>query len=102
MYWLSDAVAVPPRVGYAIGRAVGPAVARNRLRRRLRALLADRAYAGQVAPGWYLVGCRAEAASAAFGELGGQIDRLLGLVAREAPVAPPLRPGRSGLMSGPR
>ncbi len=101
MYWLSDPLTAPPRVGYSIGRSVGPAVTRNRVRRRLRALLADRARAGQIVGGWYVVGCRADAASAAFGELGEQIDRLLVLVGRSAAASRTTGPTSTAL-GGPR
>ena len=45
-------------MAFSVGRAVGSAPVRNRIRRRLRAIA--RARAGQLAPGWYLVGAEAE------------------------------------------
>jgi ribonuclease P protein component len=60
--WIADDAAVPPRVAYAIGRSVGSAVVRNRLRRRLRALAHEWARAGELRPGWYLVGATPAAA----------------------------------------
>ena len=65
--WMSvivDPAAVPPRMAFSIGRTVGSAPVRNRIRRRLRAIA--RAQAGQLAPGWYLVGADAEYADSPF------------------------------------
>jgi len=44
------------RVAYAVPRALGTAVVRNRVRRRLRAMTAELAAAGDLAPGLHLVG----------------------------------------------
>jgi ribonuclease P protein component len=46
------------RVAFAVPRAVGGAVVRNRIRRRLRAMSAELAASGDLAPGLYLVGAR--------------------------------------------
>lgn len=51
-------------MAFSIGRSVGSAPIRNRIRRRLRAIA--RAQAGQLAPGWYLVGADAEYADSPF------------------------------------
>ena len=51
-------------MAFSIGRSVGSAPVRNRIRRRLRAIA--RARAGQLAPGWYLVGADAEYARTPF------------------------------------
>jgi ribonuclease P protein component len=65
------------RVAYAIGRPVGTAVARNRLRRRLRALAVAAAAAGRLPIGAHLIGARASAATASYGELSADLDRIL-------------------------
>lgn len=70
---LLDSSAVPPRVGFAIGRAVGSATVRNRIRRQLRSLLRDT----DVAPGWYVIGVRPDAAGRSFAELQFDLQRLL-------------------------
>jgi ribonuclease P protein component len=57
----------PPRVAYAVGRRVGGAVVRNRIRRRLRAVVRD--IGADLAPGAYLIGAGAEAASLPYDEL---------------------------------
>ena len=67
--WVVRADAPDVRVAYAIGKKVGGAVVRNRLRRRLRALVADAARGGQLAPGAYLVGADPAAVGAPFPEL---------------------------------
>jgi ribonuclease P protein component len=54
-------------VAYAIPKQVGGAVVRNRVRRRLRAAVDQ--VASVMAPGDYLVGADAIAASTAFDEL---------------------------------
>ena len=64
-------------VGYALGRAVGSAVVRNRLRRRFRVLMRDRALAGTLVDGRYLVSVSPAAASATFATLGHHLDRAL-------------------------
>ena len=51
-------------MAFSVGRSVGSAPVRNRIRRRLRAIA--RARAGQLAPGWYLVGADAEYARTPF------------------------------------
>lgn len=51
-------------MAFSIGRSVGSAPVRNRIRRRLRAIA--RAQAGQLTPGWYLVGADAEYAVTPF------------------------------------
>ena len=53
-------------MAFSIGRSVGSAPVRNRIRRRLRAIA--RARAGQLAPGWYLVGADAEYARTPFAQ----------------------------------
>ncbi len=67
MTFVPSEAAGPPRVAYAVGRGVGRAVDRNRLRRRLRA--AVRRAEKDLAPGAYLVGASAEAASLSAEEL---------------------------------
>ena len=79
--WIADDAAVPPRVAYAIGRTVGGAVVRNRLRRRLRALVHDRARAGQLRPGWYLVGATPAAARLDASALASMFSQLMTKVA---------------------
>lgn len=51
-------------MAFSVGRSVGSAPVRNRIRRRLRAIA--RARAGQLAPGWYLVGADAEYAHSPY------------------------------------
>lgn len=51
-------------MAFSVGRSVGSAPVRNRIRRRLRAIA--RARAGQLVPGWYLVGADAEYAHTPF------------------------------------
>jgi ribonuclease P protein component len=65
--WMSviaDPAAVPPRMAFSVGRSVGSAPVRNRIRRRLRAVA--RAQAGELAPGWYLVGGDVDVARSPF------------------------------------
>jgi ribonuclease P protein component len=72
---ITDPLATPPRVAFAVGRSVGSAPVRNRVRRRLRALARD--HADQLAPGWYLIGADAGLARARFAEAEAQFGRLL-------------------------
>ena len=67
--------ATPPEVGYAIGRAVGTAVARNRLRRRLRAVIDE--LSPELAPGAYMLGAGAGAATLEFAQLTGAVRAAL-------------------------
>lgn len=80
--FLPDPATAPPRVAFAIGRAVGTAVTRNRLRRRLRALVADAAATGVLAPGWLLVGARPAAPELTYEQLAGEVLLLLRTVDR--------------------
>jgi ribonuclease P protein component len=80
--WISDAAAVPPRVGYGIGRAAGGAVVRNRVRRRLRA--AVRAEADVFPPGWYLLSAGSAAATAEYGSLRASVHALVSQIREEA------------------
>jgi ribonuclease P protein component len=82
--WIPDDAAIPPRVAYAIGRGVGSAVARNRLRRRLRALAHDRARAGRLRPGWYLVGASPAAAQLDASTLASMFSQLMTKIDVEA------------------
>ena len=82
--WIEDDAAVPPRVAYAIGRSVGSAVVRNRLRRRLRALADDWARAGELRPGWYLVGATPAAAPLDRATLAGMFSQLMNKIDAEA------------------
>jgi ribonuclease P protein component len=82
--WLADEAAVPPRVAYAIGRSVGSAVVRNRLRRHLRALAHDWARAGELRPGWYLVGATPAAAQLDRGTLASMFSQLMTKIDAEA------------------
>jgi ribonuclease P protein component len=82
--WLADEAAVPPRVAYAIGRNVGSAVVRNRLRRRLRALAHEWARAGELRPGWYLLGAAPAAAQLDSGTLARMFSQLMTKIDAEA------------------
>jgi ribonuclease P protein component len=82
--WIADDIAVPPRVAYAIGRSVGSAVVRNRLRRRLRALAHDWARAGELRPGWYLVGATPVAARLDGAALASMFSQLMTKIDAEA------------------
>lgn len=64
--WVAGPATRPPRVAFAISRRVGPAVVRNKVRRRLRAVAAEMASAGTLAPGDYLVAASPAAADASF------------------------------------
>lgn len=75
--WVDDAAVVPARVAYAVGRPVGGAVVRNRVRRRLRALIGAEAARQALAPGYYLVGARPDAAGSSFAELGADLTAAL-------------------------
>jgi ribonuclease P protein component len=67
--WVDGPATRPPRVAFAISRRVGPAVVRNRVRRRLRAVAAEMAATGGLAPGDYLVAAAPAAAAASFATL---------------------------------
>ena len=82
--WIPDAAAVPPRMAYAIGRSVGSAVVRNRLRRRLRALALDWARAGELRPGWYLVGATPAASAVDNATLASMFSQLMTKIDAEA------------------
>ena len=86
--FLPDPSASPPRVAFAIGRAVGPAVTRNQVRRRLRALLTTVSDSGALAPGWYLVGARPDAAARSFAQLSSDVEALVASVARRTSTTP--------------
>lgn len=77
----------PPRVGFVVSKSVGGAVVRNRVKRRLRALMASRLDA--VPAGVDLV-VRAQPAAADLpsGDLGVELDRLLGQVLGRVRPAP--------------
>lgn len=66
-----------PRVGFAVSGAVGGSVVRHRVQRRLRHLMRDRL--ALLPPGLDVV-IRAQpaCASASSGQLGAELDRLLG------------------------
>jgi ribonuclease P protein component len=66
-----------PRVGFVVSKAVGPAVARNKVKRRLRHLARERLSS---LPGSAVLVIRAlpPAATAAYDELGRDLDRALG------------------------
>jgi ribonuclease P protein component len=72
---ITDPLAAPPRVAFAVGRSVGSAPLRNRVRRRLRALA--REHAGELAPGWYLVGADASFARSPSVEAEAQFGALV-------------------------
>ncbi|MFN2503335.1 MAG: ribonuclease P protein component [Acidimicrobiales bacterium] len=78
--WLAGDPAEPPRVAYAVGRRAGNAVTRNRIRRRLRAVV--REAGSELAPGAYLIGAGAEAASLSYGELRATVNQALRTVVR--------------------
>lgn len=65
--WAAGDPAEPTRVAYAVGRWAGGAVVRNRIRRRLRAIV--RELNDELAPGAYLLGAGADAATLPYGEL---------------------------------
>jgi ribonuclease P protein component len=76
----------PPSVAYAVGRSVGTAVTRNRVRRRLRALVAEAATEGAVAPGAYVIAAHPPAAGRSYAELGHDLRQALaGLAAVACP-----------------
>jgi ribonuclease P protein component len=78
--WVAGDPSEPPRVAYAIGRGAGGAVVRNRIRRRLRAVMRD--LSGELAPGAYLVGAGAQAASLSYGELRATVSEAVRAVVR--------------------
>jgi ribonuclease P protein component len=78
---ITDPLATPPRVAFAVGRSVGSAPLRNRVRRRLRALVRD--HADELAPGWYLVGADASFAHSPFAEAEAQFGALLAALPRD-------------------
>jgi ribonuclease P protein component len=73
--WASGDACEPPAVGYAVGRHAGGAVVRNRIRRRLRGAIAP--LAAELAPGQYLIGASAAAATLPFDELAGALRQSL-------------------------
>jgi ribonuclease P protein component len=81
---ISDPLASPPRVAFAVGRSVGTAPLRNRVRRRLRALA--QAHAGELAPGWYLIGADATFASSPYPAADAQFEALTRAAAAGAPA----------------
>ena len=78
--WVAGDPSEPPRVAYAVGRHAGGAVVRNRIRRRLRAVI--RELSDELAPGAYLVGAGAQAATLSYRELRATVSEALRAVAR--------------------
>ena len=91
---IADPAAMPPRMAFSVGRPVGSAPVRNRIRRRLRAIA--RAQAGQLAPGWYLVGADAEYAHTPFALAE---EQFLQAAEQVGALGPPPPPPRSPLMA---
>jgi ribonuclease P protein component len=86
--FLHDPSASPPRVAFAIGRAIGSSVVRNRVRRRLRAVLssADLAAgqpAGQLPPGFYLIGARPGIVELSFAQVSREVFGLVTAIHRQ-------------------
>lgn len=80
--WVNGDPSEPPKVGYAIGRRVGGAVDRNLVRRRLRAIVAD--FAGDLAPGAYLLAAGPGARRVAYRELSADTTAALSQVKANA------------------
>ena len=99
--FLHDPSASPPRVAFAIGRAIGSSVVRNRVRRRLRAVLSSAApaghpamdppmadpamsvSAGQLPPGFYLIGARPAIVELSFAQLTREVSGLVTAVRKQ-------------------
>jgi ribonuclease P protein component len=81
--YLHDPSASPPRVAFAVGRAIGSSVVRNRVRRRLRAALSGTQPAGQLPPGWYLIGARPGIVALSFAQLTREVIDLVAAVERQ-------------------
>jgi ribonuclease P protein component len=73
---MSNDLAAPPSVAYAVGRAAGGAVTRNRLRRRLRSAVRESAE-DLVGGGLYLFACRPGAAAMPYRALRRAVRGLL-------------------------
>lgn len=87
-----DPAGALPRVAYAVGRRAGGAVVRNRIRRRLRAVV--REVSAELAPGAYLVGAGADAATLPYGELRTTVtEALRAATSGPGPRGPRGRPG---------
>ncbi len=76
------------RLGITASRKVGGAVVRQRLKRRMREIYRRWQERGRLPAADLVVHLKPDAAAASFGELEGELRRLLGLVLR------PPRPGR--------
>lgn len=69
-------------MAFAIGRAIGSSVVRNRVRRRLRAVLSTQP-AGQLPPGWYMIGARPGIVERSFAQLTRDVIELVAVVDRQ-------------------